>query len=391
MAASAFEVPTVPQRDPAPRPAAEALCGPEIVLLGDAWEHVQLERDALVELARSGDLILVPQRLAALQSHLEFMRNRAVMVFGDDRRALDETVAEIVSISPRWSALALDDRRADLTREWPTLTRLVQAVGERFPDEALVSSSEASFILPPVVPSLEIHFDPAPQPQVGVAREIRFRLLGPGDVPVIPDILHTTHTEKLHALLLDPAGIDFHHEHPRPTDVPGEYSFEFTPAHPGPYRLWLDAMPVATGRGEFPIGDVGLLPRPISKIPAPDTAITEVETGGFRARLELPAGGLSFGTADTIAVVLEEPDGSPLTRLEPYMGAFAHVVGFGDDFQSILHIHPLGTMPVPGQTGGPRVDFQLRPQLPGWLRLYFQFQVESQVHLAAFVVPVTVK
>ncbi len=369
---------------------AEALCGPEIVLIGDAWEHVQLERNLLLEILRGGDLVEVPQKLAALQSHFTFIQNRAVMVFGEQRERLSAVVLEFGGLSARWNGLALDDRRDDLLVEWLVLVRIVKTLGAQFPPEALVSSSEASFVLPPVVPTLLIKHDLPPTLRAGVETEVKFRLIGQGNIPVIPEQLHTTHTEKLHALLLDPGFGDYHHEHPQPTDVPGEYVFRFTPRKTGPYRMWLDVMPVSTGRGEFPISDLEPIPRPIVRAKVPKGAVTESRSGAFVAKLELPAGGLTFGNVGTISVSLEE-DGKPLSRLEPLMGAFAHVVGFADDFQSILHIHPLRAMPVAGQLGGPEVEFQLRPLLPGWLRLYFQYQVDGEVHLAEFGVPVTVK
>lgn len=387
--AAAFTV-TPPTDSSAARSRAEALCGPEIVLLGDAWEHVQLERDELIEITQKGDLVLVPQKLASLYSHLAFMENRAVMVFGEQREVLLNSIAEVNAAIPRWNALALEDHGEKLNADWPLLTQRLRTIGAQFPDEALVSSSEASFVLPPVVPTLQIKLSSPTNVEVGKPSAVRFYLIGPGNVPVIPDQLHTTHTEKLHALLLSSSFHDYQHEHPQPTENPGEYEFTFIPQHDGPYRMWLDVMPVATGRGEFPIADLRPIPRPILKAPAPPAPITEVVSGKFRARLKLPEEGLSFGNVGAISVHLEE-NNSPLTRVEPLMGAFAHVVGFADDFQSILHIHPTGKMPEPGQLGGPRVDFQLRPLLPGWLRLYFQYQVDGELHLAEFIVPVTVK
>lgn len=374
------------------RTTAEALCGPEIVLLGDAWEHVQLERDAILALSKSPDLTLIPQKTSALHSHLVFMQNRALMVFGDKRVKLDATITKVTDSFPRWNALALTGKGDALAAEWPVLSKDLATIAEQFPEEALVSSSEASFVLPPVVPTLQIRQDnPLPRLEAGKETEFRFRLIGGDGKPVIPDNLHTTHTEKLHALLLDPLFTDYHHEHPQPTETPGEYVFRFTPAHSTPYRLWLDAMPVATGRGEFPVADLLPIPRPIAKAPAPSAPVTEAVVDGFRVRLELPPEGLLFGGTGVVSATLEDPEGKPLTRVQPLMGAFAHVVGFADDFHTILHIHPLGAMPAADQLGGPKIDFQLRPIQPGWLRLYLQFQVDGKVRLATFVVPVTVK
>lgn len=52
---------------------------------------------------------------------------------------------------------------------------------------------------------------------------------------------------------------------------------------------------------------------------------------------------------------------------------------------------PPTRMPTPGESGGPRVDFNLRPTLPGWLRLYVQFSVDDAVRLAEFALPVVVR
>ena len=56
-----------------------------------------------------------------------------------------------------------------------------------------------------------------------------------------------------------------------------------------------------------------------------------------------------------------------------------------------VHIHPLGPMAHAEQLGGPQIEFQLRPTLPGWLRLYVQFAVDGQTHLVTFVARVSVR
>src|SRR5439155_809971 len=38
------------------------------------------------------------------------------------------------------------------------------------------------------------------------------------------------------------------------------------------------------------------------------------------------------------------PDGQPFNQLEVVMGAFGHFVGFCDDFATVLHIHPVGSL-----------------------------------------------
>lgn len=373
------------------RRAGEALCGPEIVLLGDAWEHVQLERDVLHALVHGGELVRVPQRTAALASHLAFMQNRSLMVFGEARQRLDAGLLALAGTFSRWNALALADERAPLLREWPDFAARLNAIGAQYPEEALISSSATSFLLPPVVPTMQIRLLEPPRLEAGRETTVRFRLLSPAGQGVISDALHTTHTQKLHALVLDPLFRDYHHDHPQPTGEPGEYTFKFTPRVNGPCRLWLDAMPVATGRGEFPVADLAKIPRPIAKAPAPAEPVLRAIVDDWICELALPANGLVFGQLNTASLTLRDRAGQPVTRLQPFMGAFAHIVGFAEDYYTILHIHPLGPMPRPEDLGGPKIDFQLRPTLPGWLRLYVQFVIDGRVHLAHFTVPVIVR
>ena len=91
----------------------EALCGPEIVTVGDAWEHVQLEAEAMRGLLDTDDLVRFPQKAAALASHLSFMQNHSIMVWGEPRTELRAAIAEVLKAVPHWNRLALgSDRQA---------------------------------------------------------------------------------------------------------------------------------------------------------------------------------------------------------------------------------------------------------------------------------------
>lgn len=382
--------PSAVRAQPENRDPREALCGLGIVLLGDAWEHVQLERDHFRKLVTDGDLTPGPQRLAAMMSHLVFMQNRSVMVFGSARDTLRGRIRDVEEILPLWNGMALAGNRKALEIALPGLDSLLVEIAAQYPGEALLSSGATSFLLPPVVPTLLVRAQPLTLPEPGGEVEVRFTLTGPGGVGIPVEVLHTTHTEKLHALVLDPGFRDYHHAHPQPAGAPGEYSFRFTPRTPGPYRLWLDALPVATGRGEFPVADLMPIPRPLKKNPPPPGPMLKASVDGFRAELVLPGGHLRFGDVNVPSLILTDSAGQPVRHLQPWMGAFAHVVGFADDFQTIFHIHPLGAMPQPGQTGGPRIDFEVRPQQPGWMTLFVQFLADDRVRQVAFVVPVKV-
>ena len=50
-------------------------------------------------------------------------------------------------------------------------------------------------------------------------------------------------------------------------------------------------------------------------------------------------------------------DGQPVTALQPYLGAFGHLVALREGDLAYLHVHPEGAVPSPGDHGGPTVPF----------------------------------
>ena len=82
---------------------------------------------------------------------------------------------------------------------------------------------------------------------------------------------------------------------------------------------------------------------------------------------------------------MQNLNNQPLTRLEPVMAAFAHLVGFYDDGRTVVHLHPAGgEITNPGLRGGPTLDFKFYPPKSGFLRLYAQVQVDGQAVFASF-------
>jgi hypothetical protein len=83
-------------------------------------------------------------------------------------------------------------------------------------------------------------------------------------------------------------------------------------------------------------------------------------------------------------------DGQPFRELEPVMGTYAHIVGFHEDGQTVLHIHPSGGA-EPQQAsdrGGPSFKFTFFAPKPGFFRLYAQVQVGGVSRFAPFGVTV---
>ena len=71
------------------------------------------------------------------------------------------------------------------------------------------------------------------------------------------------------------------------------------------------------------------------------------------------------------------------------MAAFAHIVGFNEDYKTILHMHPKGA-PIfnEGARGGPELEFQIYTLRPGFIRLFTQVQIGGQQEFIPFGITV---
>jgi hypothetical protein len=78
-------------------------------------------------------------------------------------------------------------------------------------------------------------------------------------------------------------------------------------------------------------------------------------------------------------------DGTPVTELEPVMGAFSHLVAFHADGKTVLHIHPKTAHRLTdADRGGPELDFQFCAPKPGFFRLFVQVQIAGEQKFAPF-------
>ena len=202
------------------------------------------------------------------------------------------------------------------------------------------------------------------------------------DHPITFDQLVETHTKKIHLLIVDQSLTDYHHEHPQPNATPGDYEFTFTPQKPGPYYAWADLRPLPLGLQEY---DKTIIAGTGDPEPITDRAIRLAsDLEGFHFELTLPPSGVKAGVP-VDAKLRVTRDGKGFDQLEPVMAAFAHLVGFNQDGETVLHMHPIGP-PILDEKkrGGPILTFKLYTTKPGFTRLFAQVQVNGQQIFAPF-------
>jgi hypothetical protein len=207
----------------------------------------------------------------------------------------------------------------------------------------------------------------------GVPVGMRFRVTDPktGTAVTRFDVVH----EKLFHLFLVSQDLEFFaHEHPE-AQPDGSFTFRGTLPKSGEYRVLCDFYPA------------GATPQMIAKtiiVPgrAPRARLTEnaapKKAENLRVSMSMqPAQPLS-GNKTMLFFQLDPADG-----LEPYLGAWGHMLAASSDLVDMLHAHPAW------QEGGPKIQFNIIFPRPGLHRLWVQFQRRGVVNTAAFTVPVS--
>jgi len=208
-----------------------------------------------------------------------------------------------------------------------------------------------------------------------------------GNHTVTLDQLIETHTKKIHLLIVDQSLTDYHHEHPQPTGTDGDYSFEFTPRKPGPYLAWADLRPLPLGLQEYDktiIAGTGQ-PEPISD------KVTKLSADAEGLHFELTPAAPEIKAGVPIGAKLRVTrNGREFNQLEPVMGAFAHLVGFNEDRETVIHMHPMGAQLLKeSDRGGPVLEFKIYATKPGFIRLFAQVQIDGRQVFAPFGLQVT--
>jgi hypothetical protein len=223
----------------------------------------------------------------------------------------------------------------DLAPERPS-SFMRQLAGDTSPELCDVSNfgfTEVSQGRSPLV--MRVFANPPPQP--GGEAAVVVALTTPAGRPVREEDLVLTHTEKVHLLIVDSTLEDYHHVHPVPTAVPGEYTFTFAPRHGGIYRVFADLAPVATGR---PVQAVADLTVGGAEATPGLTLGLQAAIEDYQFSMDLPAEGVEAAKPALITLRMSHPEGADIS-LQPVMGAYAHMVAFDGQRSGFAHMHPL--------------------------------------------------
>ncbi|MEK8142281.1 hypothetical protein NKH18_06670 [Streptomyces sp. M10(2022)] len=187
------------------------------------------------------------------------------------------------------------------------------------------------------------------------------------------------HDKELHFIVASRDLTVYRHLHPtRAADGTWSTSADLPVA--GAYRAFADFKPAAKGAEGVTLGaDLAVSGRtPRQRCPP------RRHHEGRRLRGH-PRRGLQPGRSGELSLKVAR-NGKPVTDLQPYLGAYGHLVALRSGDLAYLHVHPNGE-PGDGTTEpGPRISFTATAPSSGTYRLFLDFQHEGTVHTAAFTV-----
>ena len=213
---------------------------------------------------------------------------------------------------------------------------------------------------------------------VGTAGDLSFQITAAADGAPLTRYA-TSHDRQLHLIVVRADGTHFRHVHPT-MSADGSWSVPWTWDAAGTYRVFADFVPDTGDQPDITLTSTVEVTGDYQPQPA-TAASTTASVDGFDVTL---GGDLQAGSTSTLTVEVAR-DGRPVTTLEPYLGAFGHLVALRAGDLAYLHVHPEGDEPRDGDLSGPQITFMTQAPTPGRYLLYLDFQVRGQVHTATFV------
>lgn len=201
--------------------------------------------------------------------------------------------------------------------------------------------------------------------------ELSFKLYGEDGHDFGPNDLKTMHEKKLHLLLVRDDMTRFQHLHPE--YVGGSWTVKINIPDQGRYQMYVDIAPIEEEPSVLRVpltigGDTQN-----TQAPTPNVDLS-AQDDGYKVQLFIAQPLKTKETKQWIFAVTQ--NGRPVTTLQPYLGAYGHVVELRhtdpDDF---FHVHPV----TENQPTDGKVVFEGTFPIKGRYTLYAQFNINGSV------------
>ena len=179
-----------------------------------------------------------------------------------------------------------------------------------------------------------------------------------------------SHDKELHLVVVRRDLTGYQHLHPT-RDAEGRWAVPLTLAEPGPYKVFADFVPAGRERPLILAADLAApgTYAPAALPPASESASVD----GYDVTR---SGRLVAGASSRLTFTVTK-GGRPVTDLQPYLGAYGHLVALREGDLAYLHVHP------EDGPAGPDVTFSADVPSAATYRLFLDFSHGGEVRTAA--------
>jgi hypothetical protein len=274
------------------------------------------------------------------------------------------------------------------------------AQGSETPDEMAITSQSSEGMQGMNMETVDsstagVHVDFSSDPaesQPGQSVALHYLITYAGSSQVLTD-LPIVHERPMHLIAVSKDLSQFQHIHPE-VDANGTYTVTATFPRAGTEILFDEFAPngqMVLDRRELPVGKTSETGASLSPDLSPKTE------DGLTASLLAPEA-IEAGEDERFTLQVTR-DGQPVTDLEPYLGAAAHVAIISSDTRDFAHTHGeaseadkghegMESMGSSSSTFGPEVSFHHTFPHAGLYKLWIQFGYQGSVITVPYVVEV---
>jgi hypothetical protein len=215
----------------------------------------------------------------------------------------------------------------------------------------------------------------SPDLRPGVTGEFAFQIVDAHATPVTR--FQISHDKPLHLVVVRRDLTGFQHLHPQMSSD-GTWRTNMSLPEAGDWRVFADFRPETADQQVILGVDVPVAgtyqPQPL---PDPQGAS---QVDGYTVTTH---GDLLAGRTSRLSLTVARNE-TPVTDLQPYLGAFGHLVALRAGDLAYLHVHPQST-----SSAGPAITFDIEVSTAGTYRLFLQFQHDGVVRTVAFTAVAT--
>jgi hypothetical protein len=207
----------------------------------------------------------------------------------------------------------------------------------------------------------------------GRATDLALNVLDASGMPITS--FDRDQTKLMHLIVVRTDFTGYQHIHPK-LGARGRFTVPLTLPAAGPYHAIAD---FTTAGKRYALAVAITAPGTAipNMLPLPSTLTT---VDGYEVRIE--HGALSTGSPSQLTFTISR-SGKPVTALQPYLGAFGHLVALRKPDLAYSHVHPLTH-----NTAAATITFNADFPSAATYRLFLQFRAAGRVHTAPFTVSV---